>query len=101
VSATRWGEIWRHDGGITQVPSALEQDPPTQNPESQSQSVEQCFGAHPPTVAVVEQVKLAGQPVWLQGSAWQPCASAPVPPTAHWNPLGQVYPALQGCGAQP
>jgi hypothetical protein len=83
------------------VPSTLAQNPPTQNPESQSQSVEQVFVLHPPTVAVAVHSKLAGQPVWLQGSAWQPWASAPVPPTAHSVPVGQVYPASQGCGAQP
>jgi len=91
----------RHDGGITQVPSTLAQDPPTQNPESQSQSVEHGFGAHPPTVAVVLQTKLVGQPVWLHGSAWQPCGSVPDVPAAHRNPAGQGYPALQSTGAQP
>jgi len=65
------------------VPSTLEQEPPTQNPESQSQSVEHGFALHPPTVAVVVQTKLAGQPVWLQGSAWQPCGLVAVLPTAH------------------
>jgi len=73
----------RHDGGITQVPSTLAQAPPTQNPESQSQSVEHGFGAHPPTVAVVLQTKLVGQPVWLHGSAWQPCGAVPDVPAAH------------------
>ena len=65
------------------MPSTLAQEPPTQNPASQSQSVEQGFGEHPPTVAVVLQTKLVGQPVWLHGSASQPCASVPAAPAAH------------------
>lgn len=85
------------------MPSTLEQELPTQNPPaSQSQSVRQNFGVQPPVpVTVVWQTSLAGQPVWLHGSAWQPCASDGPAPTAHTNPLAQVYPALQSCGAQP
>lgn len=89
------------EGGETQVPSTLPQEPPTQKPESQSQSVEQGFGPHPPMVAVVLQTELVGQPVWLHGSAWHPCASPPLAPTAQVNPVGQAYPALQSTGTQP
>ena len=52
-------------------------------------------------VAVVAQTELMGQPVWLHGWGWQPCASVPALPAAHWSPVAQVYPALQSCGAQP
>jgi hypothetical protein len=45
------------------VPSTPEQDPSTQNPESQSQSLEHRFAVQPPIVAVVWQTKSVGQPV--------------------------------------
>jgi hypothetical protein len=73
----------------------------TQNAESQSQSLAHGFGSHPPIVAVVVQTKLAGQPVWLQGNFTQPCPSAATDPIWHADPLGQVYPALQGISTQP
>jgi len=83
------------------VPTTSEQDPLTQNPESQSQSLEHRFSVHPPIVAVTWQTKLAGQPVWLHGSATQPCPSAAAAPTWQTNPVGHVYPALQSTGTQP
>ena len=73
----------RHDGATTQTLSRLAQDPATQNPQSQSPSLEHFFMVHPPLVAVVWQTKLIGQPVWLQGCGSQPCASAPAAPAAH------------------
>jgi len=83
------------------VPRTLEQNPSTQNPESQPQSLEHGFGVHPPIVNVVWQTKLAGQPVWLHGSFTQPCRSAAAAPTSHSDSVGHVYPALQSTGAQP
>jgi len=83
------------------VPATLEQKPPTQKPASQSQSVAHGFGMHLSMLTLVLHAKLAGQPVWLHGSGWQPCASAAADPTAQVDPAGQVYPASQSTGTQP
>lgn len=82
------------------MPSVLTQISSTQNPRSQSQSVEQGFGMQPPMVAVGVQTKFAGQPVWLHGNAWHPCSSTQLAPTAQTKPVGHVYPALQSTGTQ-
>jgi hypothetical protein len=71
------------DGGITQTLSRPAQDPPTQNPQSQSPSLEHFLTLHPPVVAVVVQTELIGQPVWLHGWSSQPCGSVPALPAAH------------------
>src|SRR5262249_24686193 len=91
----------RQSRTISQVPSTLEQDLPKQNPQSQSLSLAHAFTVHPPCAAVVSQTELSGQPVWLHGSAWQPWVSVNPAPTAHANPVGQVYPASQSTGTQP
>lgn len=88
------------DGGITQAFSRLAQREPMQTPQSQSPSVTHGLAVHPPTVAVVWQTKLTGQPVWLHGKRAQPFASEAPGVDEQKVPVGHAKPSLQGNASQ-